>query len=168
MIKKNIVKIILCCIVVFCSFGYSYVEQYILDHKVLEFSIVDYVSTVDGDTAKFKIEDIETTVRFLSIDTPESVHPTKDVEPYGIEASNRVKQLLDDASVIRLEYEDVVLDYYDRTLAWIFIDDQLLQEILVEEGLAIVAYEDDSYKYTKRLYKAQERAKKSMLNIWSN
>ena len=43
---------------------------------------------VDGDTAKFQLNDEIITARFLAIDTPETKHPTKGEEPWGKEASN--------------------------------------------------------------------------------
>ena len=38
---------------------------------------------VDGDTARFIIAGKEYSTRFLAIDTPETKHPKKKVEPYG-------------------------------------------------------------------------------------
>ena len=48
---------------------------------------VTFSNCVDGDTAKFMYKDEEITARFLAIDTPETVHPTKEEEKYGKEAS---------------------------------------------------------------------------------
>lgn len=39
---------------------------------------VIYYKTIDGDTAKFKLNDKVITVRFLGIDTPETVHTQKE------------------------------------------------------------------------------------------
>ena len=44
-------------------------------------------SCVDGDTAKFNIDGQILKFRFIGIDTPESVHPKKKVEPFGKKAS---------------------------------------------------------------------------------
>ena len=44
---------------------------------------VEFSDCVDGDTAKFIYKDEEITARFLAIDTPETVHPTKGEEEYG-------------------------------------------------------------------------------------
>lgn len=49
---------------------------------------VKYSESVDGDTAKFKLDEEIITVRFLGIDTPETVHPSLGEQPYGKEASN--------------------------------------------------------------------------------
>ena len=59
---------------------------FINNSAALEKEEVIFDSCVDGDTAKFIIDGEVKSVRFLAIDTPETVHPTKDEEPYGKEA----------------------------------------------------------------------------------
>ena len=51
---------------------------------------------VDGDTVKVKLKDSGEIVslRLLLVDTPESVKPGVDPQPYSIEASNFAKQSL--------------------------------------------------------------------------
>ena len=120
---------------------------------------------VDGDTAYFIYNNKEIKTRFLAIDTPES---TKEVEKYGPEASEYTCILLKEAKSIELEYDNNSdkKDKYDRHLVWVFVDDKLLQEEVVKEGLAEVAYLYDDYKYTDRLLEAQETAKKEEKNLW--
>lgn len=99
---------------------------------------VKYSESVDGDTAKFKLDEEIITVRFLGIDTPETVHPSLGEQPYGKEASNYTKEKLQNANKIELEYDSnsSKTDKYGRHLAWIWVDDSLLQEELIREGLA--------------------------------
>lgn len=47
---------------------------------------VELVKTVDGDTAKFKMDGEQVTVRFLGINTKETVHPEIGEEEWGKEA----------------------------------------------------------------------------------
>jgi len=125
---------------------------------------------VDGDTAKFKIVDEEAiTYRFLAIDTPETVHPKKDAEPFGKEASDYTCNVLTNASKIVLEFDDKAdeKDRYGRGLAWIFVDDVLLQEQLISLGYAKVAYLYDDYKYTPLLQEKEQIAKENKVGIWS-
>ncbi len=130
---------------------------------------VTFSDCVDGDTIKVKINDEIKTVRMLAIDTPESVHPKKEVEPYGKEASNYTCNLVKDAKKLELEYDNNsdLYDKYDRLLAWVFVDDYLLQDILVRNGYAEVAYLYGDYKYTNTLKDHEELAKIEKLNIWS-
>lgn len=135
----------------------------------LEQDVVTLSRCVDGDTAVFIIEGVETTVRFLAIDTPETVHPTVGEEEGGKVASEYTCELLSNADVLYLEYEEGnKTDVYDRTLAWIFIDDELIQEKLVREGYGEVAYIYGDYKYTDLLYEAQDNAKANEYGIWGN
>ena len=131
---------------------------------------VKYSDSVDGDTAKFELNGEIITVRFLGIDTPETVHPTKGEEPYGKEASNFTKEKLKNAKKIEIEYDEnsAKLDKYERHLAWIWVDDVLLEEELVKNGLAQTYMLQDNYKYAGRLQESEEIAKKEKKGIWSN
>lgn len=56
---------------------------------------VKFKKCVDGDTAVFTVNNEDIKVRFLAIDTPETVHPTKKEQPYGKTQVNiHVKKLL--------------------------------------------------------------------------
>lgn len=135
----------------------------------LEKEEVLFDSCVDGDTAKFIIDDEVKSVRFLAIDTPETVHPTKGEEPYGKEASDFTCNSLKKAKKILLEYEEGnKIDKYGRILAWVWIDDVLLQDELIKLGYAEVAYLYDDYKYTSLLKDHQAIAEANLLGIWNN
>ena len=43
------------------------------------------VNVVDGDTIDVLIDGVEYRVRYIGIDRPETVHPTRGEEPYGKE-----------------------------------------------------------------------------------
>lgn len=78
------------------------------------------IRVVDADTVVIKIDDTETTVRLIGVDTPETVHPQKAVEAYGREASRFLTNLLKGESVY-LEYElDSITDKYNQTLAYVY------------------------------------------------
>ena len=77
---------------------------------------------------------------------------------------------LKSAETIELEYDDgsEKLDKYGRTLAWVYVDDVLLQEELVKRGLAEVKYLYGDYAYTKELQTLEKEAKKEKINMWSD
>lgn len=127
----------------------------------------ELVKCVDGDTTHLKVGNEVLKVRYLAIDTPEY---TKEKEPYGKEASERVCKLLSEADKIELEYDDgsEKTDKYGRTLAWVYADGRLVQMELVQQGLAEVKYIYGDYAYTDDLQKAQKAAQADKLNIWSN
>lgn len=130
--------------------------------------IVTLEACVDGDTAKFRTADNEIIkARFLAVDTPETVHPTVEVETFGKEASEYTCTTLTNATEIKLEYDGAEEDKYGRKLVWVFTDNVLLQESLISKGYAEVAYLYDDYKYTALLQDSEAVAKANKVGIWS-
>lgn len=131
---------------------------------------VELVGTVDGDTAKFKMNGEQITVRFLGINTKETVDPEIGEEAWGKEASNFTKEKLENATKIELEFDSSAdeKDKYNRYLAWIWVDDKLLQNSLVESGLAENYMLKNNYKYAGILQESEENAKNNKLGIWSD
>lgn len=130
---------------------------------------VTFSKCVDGDTAKVILNEKEITVRFLAIDTPETKHPKKGVEPFGKEASNYTCNRLKKAHTIELEYDGKEkIDKYDRHLAWVFVDQSLLQKELIQKGYAEVAYLYDNYQYTNELKKEETKAKLEKKGKWND
>lgn len=128
-------------------------------NSVLAKETVTLSKCVDGDTAWFSLNGEKIKARFLAIDTPES---TNKIEPYGKEASNFTCTLLTNAKKIEIEY-----DKYDRHLVWVFVDDELLQDLIIKEGLGKVTYLYGDYTYTNQLQISQIEAQKEKKNIWS-
>lgn len=130
---------------------------------------VKFEACVDGDTIKVILDNKKTTVRFLAIDTPETVHPTKGEQPFGKEASNYTCDKVKNAKKLEIEYDEgsTKTDKYNRTLGWVFTDDILLQKDLVSLGYAKVAYLYGNYKYTDELKKEESTAKSKKLGVWS-
>lgn len=130
---------------------------------------VKFEACVDGDTIKVMLDNKKTTVRFLAIDTPETVHPTKGEQPFGKEASNYTCDKVKNAKKLEIEYDEgsTKTDKYNRALGWVFIDDTLLQKDLISHGYAKVAYLYGNYKYTEDLKKEESIAKSKKLGVWS-
>lgn len=140
-----------------------------IDNSDKEKIEVEYSESVDGDTAKFKSNKEIITVRFLGIDTPETVHPSLGEQPYGKEASEFTKLKLQNAKKVEIEYDSnsSKTDKYERHLAWIWVDNSLLQKELVEQGLAKTYMLNNDYKYAWILQESEEQAKEEKLGIWS-
>ncbi|WP_121605973.1 thermonuclease family protein [Virgibacillus sp. Bac332] len=124
---------------------------------------------VDGDTVKVQLPSGEIeTVRLLLIDTPESVHPDKPVQPYGKEASDFAEDTLKEGQTVTLEKGDPERDKYDRLLGYIWIDDVNFNQLMIEKGYARVAYVyEPNTKYLDELKTAEEKAEEKRSNIWS-
>lgn len=130
---------------------------------------VELISTVDGDTAKFNYDGRTESFRFLLIDTPETKHPRVGKQPFGQEASDRTAELLTNAEKIEVEFDvGQKEDKYNRKLAYIYVDEEMLNNILVREGLAKVAYAyPPNTRYLDTLETSQEQAKSEKIGIWS-
>lgn len=122
---------------------------------------------VDGDTAWFILDGEEIKTRFLAIDTPES---TNEIEPFGKEASNYTCDLLTNANKIEIEYDENSdkLDKYDRHLVWVFVDDKLLQDLIIQQGLGQVDYIYGDYKYLTTLEASELIAKNNQVGMWQD
>ncbi|TQR15819.1 thermonuclease family protein [Psychrobacillus lasiicapitis] len=132
-----------------------------------ETSPVEVIDVIDGDTIKVKYNGKVETIRYLLIDTPELHHQTLGKQPYGEEAKSRNKQLLESGDVtIEFDAGDR-LDDYNRMLAYIYVDGVNVQETLLEEGLARVAYVfPPNTKYIDVFEQAEERGKNEKLGVW--
>ncbi|MBC7293105.1 MAG: thermonuclease family protein, partial [Thermoleophilia bacterium] len=70
------------------------------------------VRVIDGDTIVVRMPDGHTEkVRYLGVDTPETVHPEKPVEPMGEEAAAFNRALVE-AGPLRLELDVQERDQY--------------------------------------------------------
>ena len=135
------------------------------------------VRAVDGDTAVVKVDGQEKRVRFLGVDTPETVHPNKPVQFYGKEASNFTKESLNGRRVW-LEYDSNPQDRYGRHLAYIWlknpatINESTIRESMFNAKLLLGGYAKvmiikPNKRYEAEFKKFQEEAKRARLGAWS-
>jgi len=124
------------------------------------------IRVVDGDTFVAKVEGKEEKIRLLLVDTPETVHPKKPVQPFGPEASKFTKEKLKDQTV-GLEFDVGERDRYGRLLAYVYLPDgTMLNELLLEKGLAQVVVFQPNVKYVDRFREIQKQAREKKLGIW--
>jgi micrococcal nuclease len=127
-------------------------------------------SVVDGDTIKIRMGEKIETIRFIGIDTPETVHPSKPVQCFGREASNKTKELLTGKNV-RIETDDSQgkRDKYERLLAYVFLDDGTnVNKLLVSDGFAYEYTYNLPYKYQSEFKKAESDAKLNKRGLWAD
>lgn len=134
------------------------------------FETVKFSGCIDGDTAKFVIGNMEKTVRFLAVNTPEVASNLKDEEPYGKEASEFTCSTLKKANKIILEYDSNSdrEDKYGRILAFVHVDDELLESLLISHGYAEVDYIYGDYNHLNELRNLEEEAKHNKIGIWND
>ena len=122
---------------------------------------------VDGDTIKLDMDGKITTVRLIGIDTPESVHPNKEKNvPEGKVASDYMKELAEDKYAY-IEYGENPHDRYDRVLAYVYVDDNMINETMLKEGYAKVYTIKPNDKYEEYFKMLEQDAKSNNRGLWS-
>lgn len=125
------------------------------------------VKVLDGDTIKIRYQNKEETVRFLLVDTPETVHPTKSVQPFGPEASAYTKKRLTNKTV-EIEIDVGERDKYGRLLAYVYEGGKMINRELLEKGYARVAYVfAPNTRYVDEFREIQKKAQQKKVGIWS-
>ncbi|HEY8346960.1 MAG TPA: thermonuclease family protein [Symbiobacteriaceae bacterium] len=126
---------------------------------------VPVVAVVDGDTIKVFIDGRTETVRLIGVDTPETVHPEKGVEPYGPEASAYTKQRLSGQQV-RLEFDVQERDHYGRLLAYVWLGNEMFNATLLREGYARLLTVPPNVKYVEQFTALQREAQEQGRGLW--
>ena len=126
------------------------------------------VRVVDGDTLKVWITDEIQTVRLIGVDTPETKHPTKEVQRGGKEASAFTQSMLD-RKTVRLEVDPAgdLVDRYDRLLRYVYLDGKNFNATLIREGYA-VAIRTFPYSRKREFLALEAQARKARRGIWTN
>jgi micrococcal nuclease len=100
-------------------------------------------------------------VRLLGIDAPDLKQ-----QPWGIDAKQRLEELVRSKSV-RLEFDVERQDQYGRSLAYVWVGNQLANEQLVAAGYALAMPRSPNVKYQEKLQRAQESARLMGRGIWN-
>ena len=125
--------------------------------------IVKVARVIDGDT--IEIEGGER-VRYIGIDTPETVDPRKTVQCFGVEASKKNKELVE-GKMVRLEKDITDRDKYNRLLRYVWLGDTLVNLALVQGGFAHSYSYPPDIKYQDKFVVAEKQAREAKLGLWS-
>ena len=114
------------------------------------------VKIIDGDTIDvdldlgFAVVLKKQRIRLYGINTPESRTRDKEEKLYGLAAKARLRELLEQADTITVKtaIDKKARGKYGRILGTIYIDDINVNQLLVDEGYAIV-YDGGTKNKTK-------------------
>ncbi len=132
-------------------------------------NLVDVVSVTDGDTIKVRIDSTDYTIRLIGIDTPETRDPRKPVQCFGREASNKMKELVENKQVI-LESDATQgdTDKYGRLLRFVFLSDGTNVNLtMIAQGFAHEYTYNLPYKYQSEFKQAESDARNGGKGLWS-
>lgn len=119
---------------------------------------------IDGDT--IEMENGER-VRYVGIDTPETVDPRDPVQCFGVEAFNKNKELVE-GKMARLERDITNRDKYNRLLRYVYVGDVFINLELVKQGFAYFYSYPPDIKYQEQFLKAQQEARESLRGLWAS
>ncbi len=171
-IRKLYQKLCLAALLLFVSYLFLESVQLPAQDTPLPEGVYSVRRAVDGDTL---LLENGLRIRLLGVDTPETVKPEHEIEPFGPEASEYTKNALKQVNYqiyIRLDRERV--DKYGRYLAYVYLgkspdeSSRLLNEELIQQGLgrALLTFNYNA-PMKRRFAKAQQYAKENRLGIWS-
>lgn len=153
-------------IILSCVFAFYLAKKSRPEEKVSENTLYKVVKVSDGDTFAIDCNGEKVTVRLLGVDTPESVHPDEEKNsPEGEIASEFTKDLLEGKSV-SLKFDEEIYDKYDRVLAYVYLDDEMVNALLLEKGYAKVAIYEPNDKYKTYFQSLELMAKLKKVGFW--
>ena len=121
------------------------------------------IKVIDGDTIKLENSEV---VRYIGIDTPETVHPSEPVQCFGKEASDKNKELVE-GKMVKLEKDITDRDKYGRLLRYVWVDDLFVNDELVRQGYAYAYTYPPDVKYTEQFVQAQQEARENNRGLWA-
>jgi micrococcal nuclease len=130
---------------------------------------LNVIKIVDGDT--FWVDDGSEKgikIRLIGVDAPESRNTgKKKIGYYGQQSKEYLTKLLDNKKV-RLEYDVDRHDKYERTLAYVYLEDgTFLNAELIKQGYAMVMTVPPNVKCSDKFVKLQRRARNKNMGLWN-
>ncbi len=126
---------------------------------------VDVSRVVDGDTIEVDLDGTEEDVRYIGIDTPETVKPDSPVECFGPQASERNHELVEGERV-RLVFDRERRDVYGRLLAYVYVGDDFVNGELIEGGYARTLEIEPNTSRAEQLAGLQREASDAERGLW--
>jgi len=156
---------IITCIFVSCIFVSCANTQ--KDSNTANFDAAEIIKVIDGDTISVKLQNKIETLRLIGVDTPETVHPTKPVECFGLEASEFSKTMLKPRTTVKLVRDVEARDRYQRLLVYLFLaDGKLFNQLLLEQGFARVLDIAPNSAYAMRFASSEASARDRRVGLW--
>lgn len=118
---------------------------------------------VDGDTV---VLTDGRKLRYIGIDTPETVKPGVAPECFGHEASLKNKELVE-GKQIEMEKDVSEVDRYGRLLRLVYVGDIFVNDAMVREGYAYASTYPPDVKYSEQFKDAERDAQTHSAGLWA-
>jgi micrococcal nuclease len=123
------------------------------------------VRAVDGDTIEARIGKRLEDVRYIGVDTPETVKPDTPVQCFGPRAS-RFNHRLVEHRWVRLVFGVERRDVYDRLLAYVHLGRRFVNASLVQRGLARSLTIPPNDRFAPLFRRLELRAARAGRGLW--
>lgn len=141
-------------------------DKYTTSKKLKTYAVE---KVVDGDTFFIIYNGKKEKVRLIGVDTPESVNynPDKNCK-FGEIASYYTKKLIEGKSVEIELGESQDRDIYNRLLAYVYVDKEMLNYKLAYNGYAVAMSVPPNIRYSNLFKQAQIRAQNTKVGMWKS
>ena len=127
----------------------------------------DVVRAIDGDTIEVELDGESEDVRYIGVDTPETVDPDEPVGCFG-HAASRFNAGLVEGRRVRLEFDRELRDRYGRLLAYVSVDGRLVNAELVRRGYARTLVFPPNTEHAAEFARLQQRAADAGKGLWGS
>jgi micrococcal nuclease len=117
---------------------------------------------IDGDTIELMDGRV---IRYIGVNTPETVDPEKPVECYGPEASQRNKELVGGKEVGLMGGIEE-LDQYGRHLKYVFTDGIFVNAELIEEGFGYAFLYSGGNRFDQVFVQLENYSRLRNMGLW--
>ena len=120
---------------------------------------------VDGDTVEVLLDGREEDVRYIGVDTPETVKEGTPVQCFGPQASAFNHRFVEHRKV-RLVFDEQLRDVYGRLLAYVYLGRRFVSAELVRRGLARTLTIPPDDRFAGRLKRLEIAAARAGRGLW--
>jgi micrococcal nuclease len=123
------------------------------------------VRAIDGDTIEVELGGAQEDVRYIGIDTPETVDPDEPVGCFG-HAASRFNSRLVSGRRVRLVFDRERRDQYGRLLAYVHLGERFVNAALVRGGYARTLVFPPNTRHAAQFARLQQRAADRGRGLW--
>jgi micrococcal nuclease len=121
---------------------------------------------VDGDTVEVRLDGDTEDVRYIGVDTPETVKPGSPVECFGPQAS-RFNHELVEGKRVRLVFGVERRDQYGRLLSYVYLGPTFVNAELLRRGFGRTLTIAPNDRFAERFKRLEIAAGRAGRGLWS-
>jgi micrococcal nuclease len=123
------------------------------------------VRVIDGDTVVVAVEGERESVRYIGVDTPETVKQDTPVQCFGPKSSAANHRLVEGRTV-RLVVDREARDDYGRLLAYVYAGSRFVNAELIRDGYARTLAIEPNTRHAAKLQRLATRAARAGRGLW--